>query len=322
MLEIGITKGVETGFELVLLRGETMDSHHSISMKLELNKEEYENIKNLELVCYNEQKTDLKLELDFKMRRNKNTIKNKFMVEFLYYDNDVLVGYLGLCNFGGSTVEVSGMVHPKFRRNGVFKKLYLIAKDEWEKICPLEVLVLCDHTSISGSAFINFIGGEYVSSEYKMCLNKKDLEPENANFINLRLATNEDAAEIDRQSCMYFGVPQKSDDKEEAAGIEKPLVHVDDNFIGYMAELNGEIIGKIHISINDNKGFIYGFGVLKDFRGRGYGRGILSSTLGLLIKKSVDSIFLEVATENKSALSLYESCGFKEISVMDYYVVS
>ena len=54
-----------------------------------------------------------------------------------------------------------------------------------------------------------------------------------------------------------------------------------------MAELKGEIIGKIRIDITDNEGFIYGFGVLPDFRGKGYGREILSSALDILKKKQV-----------------------------------
>ena len=104
--------------------------------------------------------------------------------------------------------------------------------------------------------------------------------------------------------------------------IEKSTIQVDDNFISYLAEIQGEIIGKIHISITDNEGFIYGVGVLPDYRGKGYGREILCLALDILKKKQVDNIFLEVATENKKALGLYESCGFEEISVMDYYVVS
>jgi len=296
---------------------------NTIVMKFELDEEDIQDVKNLEAICYEIQRTDLKLELDFKKSQKKNAIKNKIMVEFLYYENKILVGYLGLCNFGGNTVEISGMVHPIFRRKGIFNKLYLIAKEEWQKISPPEVLVLCDHTSKSGLAFINSIGAEYLSSEYKMCLNRDVLEDKHAHVIKLRLAISEDASEIERQTSVYFGQPQKlADDKEAETDIEKPLIPVDDNFISYMAELNGEIIGKIHISTTDNEGFIYGFGVLPDFRGRGYGREILGSTLDILREKDVLNIFLEVATENKSALSLYESCGFEEISVMDYYVVS
>ena len=113
--------------------------HHTISIKLELNEEDYEDIKRLEAICYEKQKTNLKLQLGLKMRQRKKDVKNKIVGEFLYYENEILVGYLGLCNFGGATVEVSGMVHPKVRRKGVFKKLYLIAKEEWQRICPQEI---------------------------------------------------------------------------------------------------------------------------------------------------------------------------------------
>ena len=66
-----------------------MDNYqHSICMKLELNEEDYEAIKSLEAICYEEQKTYLKLELDFKMCQKKNSIKNKIMREFFYYENE------------------------------------------------------------------------------------------------------------------------------------------------------------------------------------------------------------------------------------------
>ncbi|MBZ9686348.1 GNAT family N-acetyltransferase [Clostridium estertheticum] len=292
----------------------------TMSMKLEFDKKEYNAIKSLEAICYEKQKTNLKLELDFKMYQRKNSIKNKIMAEFFYYDNEILVGYLGLCNFHGTSVEVSGMVHPEFRGKGIFKKLYLLAQEEWQKLCPAEVLVLCDHSSSSGLAFINRIGAEYGSSEYKMCLNKKVLQANSNKGIKLRVATNKDTIEIERQSSIYFGSPEKEADNEE--DIENTSIQIDDNFISYIAELEGKTIGKIHISTTDNEGFIYGFGVLPEYRGKGYGREILCLALDILKKKQVDNIFLDVATENKKALGLYESCGFEEISVMDYYIVS
>jgi ribosomal protein S18 acetylase RimI-like enzyme len=300
-----------------------MDNKHSISMKFELSEKEYEDIKSLEAICYEKQKTNLKLELDFKMSQKKSSIKSKIMTGFLYYENEILVGYLGLDSFSRNIVEVSGMVHPEFRRKRIFKKLYLLAKEEWERICPSQVLVLCDHTSLSGLAFINSLGAEYSSSEYKMCLNKKELDSVSTHGIKLRVTTSEDAAELYRQDSIYFGLVEKeADDKELEKNIEETYIQADDNSINYMAELEGEIIGKIRITITNTEGFIYGFGVLPDFRGKGYGRETLSSALDILKKKQLDNVFLEVATENKNALGLYESCGFEEISVMDYYIVS
>ena len=296
-------------------------SQHTISMKFELNEEDYEAIKKLEAICCDEHKTNLKLELDYKMSLRRNSIKNKIMTEFLYYENEFLIGYLGLCNFHGSSVEVSGMVDPKFRRRGIFKKLYMLAVEEWKRMGPSEVLVLCDHTSRSGLAFIEEIGAEYSSSEYKMCVNQRTLEVKHALAVKLRLATSEDSNEIDRQSSIYFGMSEEEDDNKEHEGDkEKTSIEVDKNFISYMAEVQGIIMGKIHISVTNNEGFIYGFGVLPKFRGNGYGREILCAALDIFKMKNVDNIFLDVATENKNALGLYESCGFEEISVMDYYI--
>jgi ribosomal protein S18 acetylase RimI-like enzyme len=299
------------------------DCKHSISMKLQLDEEDNKKIKSLEAICYKEQKIYLKLELDFKMQQKKEFIKNKMMREFLYYENDTLIGYLGLGNFGGDVVEISGMVNPKYRKRGIFKKLYLLAREEWLKICPSEVLALCDHTSIPGLAFLNSIGAEYASSEYKMCLNKKVLESAPSNGIELRAATSEDGKELYKQDSIYFDLHENEvDDKKVQENIQETFVQVDDAAINYLAELNGKIIGKIRITITDNEGFIYGFGVLPNFRGKGYGREILCLALNMLKKKRIDNIYLEVATENKNALGLYESCGFEEIFVMDYFVVS
>lgn len=313
-----------------------MDSYNNtICMKLKLNEEDNEAVRGLCAICYEKQKIYLKLELDYKKWRKEEIKKNEPLVEFLYYENKILVGYLGVCNFGGNSVEISGMVHPSFRRRGIFRKLYLIAKEEWQRTSKAEVLALCDHTSISGLAFINSMGFEFVSSEYKMCLSKRALDgrinhiQEIASLINLRLATSEDAAEIDSQTSVYFGKPLNEIDDKEAKvvnidneDIENSLIQQGNNFISYMAIYKNKIIGKIHISIINEEGFMYGFGVLPAFRGKGYGREILLATLDILKEKDVNNIFLEVERQNKNALGLYESCGFEEDSVMDYYMIT
>ncbi|MBW9154022.1 GNAT family N-acetyltransferase [Clostridium estertheticum] len=304
-----------------------MDSYnHTICMKLKLDEEDNKAVRTLCSICYEKQKIYLKLELDLKKSQRKENKKDEALLEFLYYENKTLVGYLGVCNFGGNSVQISGMVHPDFRRKGIFRKLYLIAKEEWQRTSKAEVLALCDHTSTSGIEFINSIGGEYVSSEYKMCLTKKALECKikqshgNVSIIKLRLATSEDAAEIEKQTSIYFGKPlNEIDDKED---VENSFIQQGDNFISYMALLKEVIIGKVHISIINKEGFIYGFGVLPVFRGKGYGRIVLLATLDILKEKGADNIFLEVESQNKNAIGLYESCGFEEVSVMDYYVIT
>jgi ribosomal protein S18 acetylase RimI-like enzyme len=80
-------------------------------------------------------------------------------------------------------------------------------------------------------------------------------------------------------------------------------------------------IGKIDVSLGEHETIIYGFGVLPEYRGRGYGRQILARTIQDVLATGQQHIVLEVATENKNALSLYQSCGFRETGRYDYYSV-
>jgi len=88
----------------------------------------------------------------------------------------------------------------------------------------------------------------------------------------------------------------------------------------YVAVLeNVGVIGKLDVSLAEQAGFIYGFGVLPEYRGRGYGRQLLAYTMQTLLALGKTQIALEVATANKNALSLYQSCGFRETGSYDYY---
>ena len=54
-------------------------------------------------------------------------------------------------------------------------------------------------------------------------------------------------------------------------------------------------------------------------RGEGFGSLLLSNTLLVLRDMRVKNIYLEVAVNNRSAISLYEKYGFKKISIRKSY---
>ena len=66
-------------------------------------------------------------------------------------------------------------------------------------------------------------------------------------------------------------------------------------------------------------GGIYGLEVLPAYRGKGYGRELLILSIKKLKESNVKTINLQVEINNKNALNLYKSCGFKENYTMDYY---
>ncbi|GHU88471.1 hypothetical protein FACS1894202_04620 [Clostridia bacterium] len=78
---------------------------------------------------------------------------------------------------------------------------------------------------------------------------------------------------------------------------------------------NGEPIGKLRIDSADGVSAIYGFVIKPEYRGKGFGRAVLSTVLPNL----GGNVYLEVASDNAAALRLYESLGFVTAAVFDYW---
>lgn len=286
--------------------------NETICLRQYTSEKEYKEISKLEEICSLQDKTNLKLELDYRLNVSKNSqLGLKCINEFLYYIEDKLVAYLGISSFGGSNIgEINGMTHPDFRRKGLFKKLFELAIDECTKRNFNKLLLLSDGNSSSGVEFIKAAYGKYDFSEYRMRLiNKTSLQ--SINCISLRKAGKQDGIEIGRQNAVYFN---HSEECECFPKEEEEL-----NNITYMVELNYVTIGKIRVNYIDNSAFITGFGIVPSFRGKGYGKAALISALRLINKKNIYEIELDVECKNDAALNLYKACGFEEKSVMNYY---
>jgi ribosomal protein S18 acetylase RimI-like enzyme len=288
-----------------------------ICLKETTSEKEYKEINKLEEIISLKDKVNLKLELDYRLKILKhsgNVLKN--INEFLYYIDDSLVAYLGISCFGGNIAEINGMTHPDWRRKGIFKKLFELAMNECSKRKFDQILLLTDGKSESGIEFIKAVGGEYEVSEYGMETSNKTYF-ENISLIKLRKAEMSDKKEIGRQDAIFFY------DKKESENLLDEVEIRDDAEVrietSYMIELNNIAIGKINIKYNDNSAFISGFGILPEFRGKGYGKIALKESLKLINEKNINQVGLDVSCKNDTALNLYKSCGFEEKSVMNYY---
>ncbi|MBU3161079.1 GNAT family N-acetyltransferase [Clostridium frigoris] len=244
-------------------------------------------------------------------RNKKFEVGLKNIDEFLYYVEGVLVAYLGISSFGGSNIgEINGITHPDYRRKGLFRKLFELAVQHGKGRGFSKILLLSDANSGSGLEFIKSANGIYDFSEYRMkVIDQTTID--SIDCISLRKATNLDGKEIGRQNAVFFN---ESEECEAFLEEEEKL-----NEITYMAQVKGEIIGKIRVEYSDNSAFISGFGLLPNFRGKGYGKATLKGALQLINEKNICDIELDVECKNNTALNLYKSCGFKEKSVMNYY---
>jgi ribosomal protein S18 acetylase RimI-like enzyme len=284
----------------------------SIWLKQTINENDYRAINELKRICTRKEKLFLKLELDFKLSLPKSDQMGTidYINEFFCYSGDLLIGYLGSFNLGGNTAELTGMVHPFYRRRGIFTRLYSLALEECRRREIKRVLLVCDNRSSTGMAFLRSIGAVYSFSEYEMSLQKSNPLEEKLD-ITLRRANNSDAEAIARINYICFGV----------AGYigSTPEEEAERNRITYMIERNRKVVGKIRTEIRQGQGFISGFAIYPEYRGRGYGRQALKAALHILDKKDIHNVTLEVNAQNKKALHLYKSCGFIEESAIDYF---
>lgn len=101
-------------------------------------------IEQLMQVCNAHEGLDLKINLQMLHLRPHNEIN-----DFLYYEQDVLVGFLGLYAFNPYEAEISGMVHPKYRRKGIFTILFRAAFAVSQRRNIPRMLLIVEHASPS-----------------------------------------------------------------------------------------------------------------------------------------------------------------------------
>ncbi|MEC0302033.1 GNAT family N-acetyltransferase [Terribacillus saccharophilus] len=269
--------------------------------------EQLEEIKALQQVVERYDSIELKLNWDMLENRSEEE-----QTDFLTYDLGRLVGFLGLYSFG-SKIEVCGMVHPDYRRNGIFTNLFQNSHPALEK--AQHILLNVPANSKLGKLWLDSITCIYEESEYMMKWEGKVL-PDQDESISLRPSRKED---IDMKmkldiACFDFKAEEAKmyNDRLEKEGLQKEF---------FMIEAEDKTVGKIRIHHDKERSEIYGFAVLPEFQGKGYGRKALQEAVRLEAQRG-QSVYLDVQTENEKALSLYTSTGFIKESQQDYYLYS
>ncbi len=286
----------------------TTENKRGLYQRQGLTQTELAEIETLATLCEAYEHLHMKLNWDTLRSRSQDQTN-----DFLYYENGLLVGFLAFFSFNPSEGEVSGMVQPEHRRKGIFTQLFTAARAECQRRNIPTLLLIVEHNSLSGQGFAASLKPEYQHSEYKMELTEvKPLPPLNPN-LHFREAEADEAPILAHITAISFAMSESDVTWYAADRVQNTKNKV------YIAVIDEAYIGKIDVSFNENEAYILGFGVLPAYRGHGYGRQILAQTVREIRATGQNSIALEVATENKNALSLYQSCGFTEVSSYDYY---
>ncbi|MCL6459449.1 MAG: GNAT family N-acetyltransferase [Gorillibacterium sp.] len=269
-----------------------------------LTTQQLQDIERLQKEC--EAHDHLQLKLNWEMLRERDSNQ----LDFLHYENDELVAFLGLYAFG-SLVEVCGMVKPGERRRGHFQRLFQQGMETAKQNEYKRILLNAPSGSDEAKAFLDKQGADYVFSEHQMEWQEGPVDE--VEGFTLRQATADDFDMRVRLSVTAFGV-----DEEDAQAMERRIDGEKDTNL-LMIDVNEKTVGKLRVNREAGQAWIYGFVILPEHQGKGIGRKVLNRVIK---DQSLagHSIHLEVETNNDHALGLYQSVGFKAISAQDYYI--
>jgi ribosomal protein S18 acetylase RimI-like enzyme len=233
--------------------------------------------------------------------------------QFLFYTDGRMVGFASLQP--DEPPEVMGMVHPDHRRKGMGRMLLQAVEAECRSRGVSALVLVAEESSPSGIAFAEAAGRRSDFSEYRMELDPTATRHGSCSALALEPATVESIEELAHIREAAFGGTEQSARKLIEAWFQSP----DQRF--YLGRRGGEAVGSLRVFAipAESTVYIHTFGVLPGHQGRGYGRRILLGTLDRLLAEGWEHIRLEVSTENRNALSLYRSCGFREITTFRYY---
>ncbi|MGV3466603.1 MAG: GNAT family N-acetyltransferase [Heyndrickxia sp.] len=269
-----------------------------------LSQKQLTDIKQLQLACEQEEAISLKLNWDMLELRN-----DQERTDFFHYEKEELVGFLGLYGFG-SKVEVCGMVHPSFRRKGIFTRLLSEALAEIKKQETEVILLNAPANSNSAKGFLKSIPCQFSFSEYQMKWSETDLGEEEP--IEIRKSTLDDIEAEIQLDVQCFGF------KEEEARKYNNRIRKEDTQSYYVIVKDQQTVGKIRVQHLNGEAWIYGFAIFPSFQGKGIGRKALKRVIREQHALGYP-VFLEVETKNGNALKLYQSSGFQTVDAQDYY---
>jgi ribosomal-protein-alanine N-acetyltransferase len=92
-----------------------------------------------------------------------------------------------------------------------------------------------------------------------------------------------------------------------------------DSVVSFVAKDGDELFGYIIVRIIAPEGELYRIAVDKSMRQRGIGYKLIKNTVDHLLPLGLETLFLEVRSQNEAAISLYKSYGFTQIGLRRNY---
>lgn len=252
-------------------------------------------------------------------------------VFFLAMDGTKLVGYLSVFLPEETSAEINVLIHPDYRRQGIFTALLQRAKTALSAVGTKEFIFVCEPSATDSTAAMLAMQAEKRSSEYRMLLESSSasaLSPCNTGASSrltvsdtpgkLLEATPDDLPLLGKMNALFFETSEEmgelfAEDSYYTPGITVYKYVITDEHKKTVP------IGTVCFYEEEHSGNIFGLGILPEYRGHGYGKDLLSA---LLTRIPADKkIYLQVSGRNAAAFQLYQKTGFKITAQQDFWLL-
>ncbi len=235
---------------------------------------------------------------------------------FAIREAGILAGFLFVFAPSAEEAEFTAIVHPAFRRRGLFTMLFAAAQAACRAHGYTNGLFCVDGRALHAQSVADHLGMPLSHIEYQMELMLPDGPTPAAEGFALRKLTEQDLPTVIPAMAECFG----KEPVEEEAYLRNCLASADrTNWL--MTDRSGVVVGYLG-EYRDEKGLnLYGIGVPQPHRGKGYGKRLLDLAASLAKADGIQKLLLDVNSANEPALRLYRGYGFVSCSETRYYTM-
>ena len=227
---------------------------------------------------------------------------------FLYYEKGELVGLLTVYA-DDQDVEVTILVHPDHRRQGIARALYRSFEKETASYPIESVTFQTERVFLDRHPdFVSNWG--LVEDEDTETWLGKDRRPyplEKLSNLEVLLADSLYQEQISQLKFQAFSEEHESReivDRYVAEALKDPESRL------YILLKDGQVIGTCTVDLSTNTNYFYGLAISEFERGKGYGSYLAKSLVNQLIKQNDKEFQIAVEDSNVGAKRLYEKIGF------------
>lgn len=232
----------------------------------------------------------------------------------LYYQDEKLTGLLCVYFFYEQACEISLMVAPKQRNQGI-SCLLLQAILPLLQAKGITTLFFSSATSY-GDKWLPAKGFTYQQSEYHMERNSYETRLIANPSLHFRKATMTDLDVLFQLDNACF--------PKENTNMQERLTYILNNpdYTILLASYNQLVVGKAHIHWREENTLLSDIAIFPIHQGKGFGSELLANSINHALNLGKIKLALDVETSNKNALNLYLRHGFKTTNIYDYWFIS